>query len=153
MTLRQFDQQTGEVLDGETFEVPPLTPEQKLKVYAAALLDLAEAKETAERIEIDIINDIVASGGTAIPSDIFICELKVTNSYDQTRFIPLKEELNDTEMGHCWEPEYDKLTIVPAKFNTVKLKAVVNKRGGKAKDIFEGAMLPGAPSLKFERRT
>ncbi len=152
MTTR-VNKETGEILDGQTFEMPPLTDEQILGIYAAALQEAEEAKEKTGRLEMEILSRIEASGGTAIPSDTFLCEVKITNSYDQTRFIPLKELLNETEMDHCWEIEYERISITPAKFNTTKLKSVVNKRGGKAKDIFESAQIPGAPSLKFERRT
>ena len=137
---------TGEILDENTGY------DQLLGAYAATLQEAAEAQERAGRLEQTILRRIQANGGTAIPSDTFICELKVSNSYDQTKWIPLKEILNDTEMGRCFESEWVEQKVHPARFKTVQLKAIVNKRGGRAREIFESSLIPGAPILKFERR-
>ena len=110
------------------------------------------AKELAGRIEYAIIQQIQVNGGTALPSETYICELVVKNTYDAIGLIAVKEELNETEMKHSWEEEWVEAKIHPGKFNTVKLKAIVNKRGGKAKQLFEAAQIPGPQTLKFERR-
>ncbi len=141
--MTTVDKATGEILDHK---------EHLLITLEEAKENTRKAREIEGRIEMSVIAEIQAEGGTAFPSETYICELKVINSYDQTKFTLLKEELNETEMDHAWEEEWDETKVHPAKFNTVKLKSIVNKRGGRAKEIFEDAMIPGAVSLTFKRR-
>ena len=135
----------------ETFEVLA-DPTHLMLTLEVALKKAEKYTEEAERIKWSIIQQIQANGGTELPSEEFICALVVKNTYDISKFVPLLEELNETEMKHAWEEEWTEAKIHPGKFNTTKLKAICNKRGGKAKQLFENALIPGNPTLEFKKR-
>jgi hypothetical protein len=132
---------TGEILAGESL----------LERYDYVKQCMADIKTELGLLEMQIHAEIAANGGTAIPSENFICELTVSNSYDHTMFVPILEELNQSELNHCHSEEWTEQVVHQAAFNTTKLKGVVNKRGGRAKELFEKAQIPGEPKLKFER--
>ena len=153
----EVNQETGEILGegGMTgYEVrgEPLDDDTLLAIYAAAQQNTLDAKEHEGRLEMEILRRMERSGATAIPSETFICEVKSTDSYDQSLFVPFKELLNEQDLAYCYEPEWTEAVIHPARFATTKLKSIANKYGGKHKETFDKARIPGAKRLSFKRR-
>ena len=135
----------------ETFEVLA-DPEHLMTTLEEAREKANTAKELVGRIEYAIIQQIQANGGTALPSETYICELKIDINYDITVLARLKEEMNSADLAHCWEREKTKTKITPAHFKTIETKATCIRNGGKQARILKESMTPGAPKLKFERR-
>ena len=91
-------------------------------------------------------------GATAIPSDEYVCEMEVKNTYDQASLTPLLEIFDRSELSKCYEPEHQETITVKAKWRTQQVIAAAKKRGTTALAVVERARIPGAPRLKFQRR-
>ena len=142
------DPVTGEILLGEAL----------LTTYADILDELEQVKEQAGRIEMAIIRELHGRGDTEMVSKLFRVTLEnkwpKTGKYEHDKLTPLKEMLDPDEFDHCWEQAHEKRTTVPAKFNTVKMESIVNKRGGEngeRRDILARALSEGTPYLKLEK--
>ena len=140
--MQTVDEQTGEIL--------VLTLDQKLDAYAAAQAELEAMTDAVGRMRRDLIQEIMATGGTAAPSDKYICELKANSSFDITRWTGLKEALPREAIDHAWVPEATQQKVIPAHFDTTKLKAMCKKFG--FSDVFESARMEGPPTLVFKLR-
>ena len=104
------------------------------------------------RVAFEIRKRIEARGGTALPSDKFICELQPQQSYSQPAFGPLKEILFQADLETCLIPEHDETTQVPDKWNTVKVKALAKRYGPEAEKVFKQATIPEPAKLEVKRR-
>ena len=91
-------------------------------------------------------------GAIGIPSDVFACELKTTNTYDSSRLAPLKELLSGNELEAVFIPEHQETITVAEKWKTVSLLAVARRHGGAVLRLVEEAKVVGAPRLSFKRR-
>ena len=141
--MQTVDEQTGEILE--------LTLDQKLDAYAAAQAELEAMTDAVGRMRQDLIQEIMATGGTAAPSDKYICELKANSSFDITRWAGLKEALPSVAFDHAWVEEYTpEPKVISAHFDTTKLKAMCKKFG--FSDVFESARMEGPPTLVFKLR-
>ena len=141
--MQTVDEQTGEILE--------LTLDQKLDAYAAAQAELEAMTDAVGRMKQGLIQEIMATGGTAAPSDKYICELKANSSFDITRWTVLKEALPNEAVDHAWVKEYTpEPKVISAHFDTTKLKAMCKKFG--FSDVFESARMEGPPTLVFKLR-
>lgn len=141
--MQTVDEQTGEILE--------LTLDQKLDAYAAAQEELEAMTESVGRMKQDLIKAIMATGGTAAPSDKYICELKANSSFDITKWTRLKEALPKVAFEHAWVEEYTpEPKVISAHFDTTKLKSMCTKFG--FSDVFESARMEGPPTLVFKLR-
>ena len=141
--MQTVDEQTGEILE--------LTLDQKLDAYADAQAELKAMTDYVGRMEQDLIKAIMATGGTAAPSDKYICELKANSSFDITKWTRLKEALPKVAFEHAWVEEYTlEPKVVPAHFDTTKLKSMCRDYG--FSDVFESARMEGPPTLVFKLR-
>ena len=141
--MQTVDEQTGEILE--------LTLDQKLDAYAAAQEELEAMTESVGRMRQDLIKAIMATGGTAAPSDKYICELKANSSFDITKWTRLKEALPKVAFEHAWVEEFTpEPKVVPAHFDTTKLKSMCRDYG--FSDVFESARMEGPPTLVFKLR-
>jgi len=141
--MQTVDEQTGEILE--------LTLDQKLDAYADAQAELKAMTDYVGRMEQDLIKAIMATGGTAAPSDKYICELKANSSFDITKWTRLKEALPKVAFEHAWVEEYTlEPKVVPAHFDTTKLKSMCRTYG--FSDVFESARKDNSPTLVFKAR-
>ena len=108
-------------------------------------------QELANRLEWVALNRMLDRGATAIPSSKFVCEKKVEVTYDQTRFIPLKEIFKE-DLVKCWTPAHQETIMVPEKWDTTKLKALARRYGNEALAIVESARTENPTGIKFERK-
>lgn len=120
--------------------------------YEALNSIVTRRRAEAGHIEQEMIRRMNERQALAIPSETFICELEVKNSYDQAGLTPLLEIFNEVELAKCYEPAYSKMVEVPAKWNIQQVLAAARRRGAEAMSLVERARLPGALKLKFARR-
>ena len=114
---------------------PVLSDEVLLNEYRMALARIHHWTEEAGRNEWEIKKRMEARGATAIPSDIYICEMISKNSYDKTRFAPLKELLTSVDLASCLVPAHEVTHLVEDKWNTVKVKALARRYGNEAQRV------------------
>lgn len=126
-------------------------PEHLMVTLEEAIENASKANELVERIKYAIIVEIQANGGTALPSETYICELKVKNTYDIVTLGRLKEEMNSMDLDHCWEEEKTG-KIIPAHFKMTETKATCIRNGGRQAEILDESLIPGNPTLEFKRR-
>jgi hypothetical protein len=130
---------------------------EKLYTYELMLQELADLQRQLGVIEMEIMQEIDARGGTSLPNadengeQLFICEIEETFTYDHSFFTPLLEKFNRTELGICYEPEHEQTVTVPAKWHTQQVKAVAKKHGDGAVEIVERGKIPKSRKLKFRR--
>ena len=120
--------------------------------YDAQRAGLEHAQNVSGRLEQEMLQRMEARGATAIPSDEYVCELVVRNTYDQARFRPFLEILSERELQGVFTPAHEETVEVVDKWNTQKLVALAKRYGAEALRIIEQAKLPGARTLKFTKR-
>lgn len=154
-----INHQTDEIGDGQTFELPPPTPDHLLTTLAETQQEITKLEELAGRIEMAIIQDLRKNGNTEMVTPDFKAMLKTrwpkAGKYDPTKLIPLKEMFDEDEMKHVWELGYEKITTIMPRFNTIKMEAVIKKRGGpkgERRDVLAIAENEGAQYIDLERR-
>ena len=128
-----------------------LPDEQLLEAYSANRAAVAECRERMDRAGWEIRKRIEDRGATAIPSDVYVCELAAKNTYDQSRFAPLKELLSSSDLEACLRSEHFETVTVPDKWDTVKVKAAARRYGSEALGVVEAATVPGLATLKFAK--
>ena len=134
------------------------TDNELLESYESALATMENYNELVGRIEMEIHRRIDARGGTSLPNaddngeQIWTCEREDTYTYDQAAFLPLLEMFNQTEMDACYVPAHEETKEVPAKWVTVKVKAIATRHGDGAPEIVERAKIPKSSKIKFSRR-
>jgi len=131
-----------------------LSDAELLRQYEDRLTIAENYQKSAGRLEQEIYRRLEVNGGSAIPSELYVCELITRPSYDQTAFTPLKEIFNDVDLATCFEAEHTETNPVlfPDKWDTRKVIALATRYGTIAQLIVERARSYGRGRLKFERR-
>lgn len=132
--------------------IPDFSDELLLQEIADARGNLERYQRQLYTLESEALRRMAEKGATAIPSDTFVCEMQVSNTYDQSRFTPLKEVFTASDLDAAFTPEHDEVKRVPDKWNTVKVLALARRYGDQALRCVEEARVRGAPRLKFERK-
>ena len=120
-----------------------------LQSYHSAGVELMAAKLAAGRLEQEIMALIEERGGAGLPSAIFECKVKVTNSYDQSLLIPLKERFTESELDKCYIPEAPG-PVIPAHFNMIKTLPIAKVYGARELELIEMAKFPAKRKLEFK---
>ena len=129
-----------------------LTDQSLLHAYADELDSIKMSQAESGRIQQELIRRMAERQATSIPSEKFICELKQVNSYDQASLTPLLEIFNKPELSSCYQPAYEEMVTVPAKWRIQQVIAAARRRGIEAQEVVDRARIPGAPSLSFKER-
>ena len=135
-----------------TVNYEALTNDELLQWYNGQILRLKHAEEAKGHLEQEILRRIAESGGTMLPSEEFICEVKSTNSYDQTAFRPFLEILNSADLETVFTPAHSEQVTVKDRWDTQKLIALARRYGDEAKATIDRARIPGPARLRFEPR-
>ena len=145
MTSEIFDPVSGEVITDR------ITPERMVELYAVAIRQADRFRDMAAKLEFDMLQYMEEQGATAIPHELYNVQATQVNSYDRTKFTPLLEIFNETDLGKCYEPERTetKLVTTPATWSTQQVKAAAKRYGDKALAIVDGAAMLGPRRLKF----
>ena len=109
-------------------------------------------KNTLGHLEQEAYRRIEERGATSIPSETYICEMKVERGYDQPSFAPLKEIFNDADLAKCLTPAHTEEVKVADKWATGTVKSLATKYGAEALRIVENALTESRGRLKFARR-
>lgn len=128
------------------------TDDTLLDQYQEALTWQRHFQVQAGHIEMELVRRMTERNATAIPSETFIAELEVKNTYDQASLTPLLEIFNAIELEKCYEPAYAKQVEVPARWKTQQVIAAAKRRGAEALAVVDRAKIAGAPRLNFRRR-
>jgi len=92
------------------------------------------------------------SPATAIPSEIYVCEMKTGNNYDQLSFGPLKEVFNEPDLKRGLTPAHAEEVEVADKWATGTVKSLATKYGAEALRIVDHARMETRGRLVFHRR-
>jgi hypothetical protein len=109
-------------------------------------------KNTLGHLEQEAYRRIEERGATSIPSETYICEMKVERGYDQPSFAPLKEIFNDADLAKCLTPAHTDEVKVADKWATGTVKSLAVKYGAEALRILANAQTESRGRLKFARR-
>ena len=123
-----------------------------LSQLEAAQNAVEEAVHHKGLLEMEIMRRMRERNAIGIPSDVFTCELKQANTYDQGRFTPLLELLSGDELEKVFTPEHQETVTVAERWNTVGLLAVARRYGGEVLRLVQEAKVAGAPRLSFKRK-
>ena len=128
------------------------TDQTLLSAYAAHLNNIRLSQAESGHIQQELIRRMSERQATSIPSESFICELTVKDTYDQVSFGPLKEILKEVDLATCYTPAHEETVQVPDRWQTVRVKALARRYGAEAQEVVDRARIPGAPSLSFKTR-
>lgn len=128
------------------------TDDMLLHTYAARLANIEQLQAKNGRIEQELMRRMSERQARSIPSEEFICELTVKDTYDQTSYGPLKEIFNEVDLETCYTPAHEETVQVPDRWQTVRVKALARRYGAEAQEVVDRARIPGAPSLSFKTR-
>ena len=128
------------------------TDEMLLSEYAEYLQAVVDLQAASGHIQQELIRRMSERQATSIPSEKFICELTVKDTYDQVSFGPLKEILNEADLATCYTPAHEETVQVADRWQTVRIKALARRYGAEAQEVVDRARIPGAPSLSFKTR-
>ena len=138
---------------GHSLEPANVTDEALLFFYDKTTKQLAVTLELAQHLKHEIIRRTGLRKATAIPSTIYICEVKTGRTYDQASFTPLKELLLEADLKQCYTPAYEETVQVKEKWYVQQVKKVANQYGNEALKIVEQAARPTSPTVKFAKKT
>lgn len=116
------------------------------------LRNLAYCQEHLGRTEQEIQRRMNERKASAIPSEEFICEMEVKDTYSQPGFTPLKEIFFPADLAACFTPSHEETVQVADRWETAKVKALAKRYGEQALRVVEAARIPGPPKLKFRRK-
>ena len=133
-------------------DMQTVTSDELLLWYNSTHKSLAYFQELLGRLEQEIQGRIRESGGTMLPSEEFICELKTTNTYDQAAFRPFLEILTGADLETVFTPAHVEQVEVKDKWKTQRLLALARRYGDEAMSIIDRARVPGVAKLRFEPR-
>ena len=118
--------------------------------HIGAILD--GFKKTLGRLEQEAYRRMEENGATAIPSEVYVCEMETGFKYDQMSFGPLKEIFNEVDLKKCLTPAHTEEVKIEDKWATSTVKSLATKYGAEALRIFENARTESRGRLKFARR-
>ena len=118
--------------------------------HIGAILD--GFKKTLGRLEQEAYRRMEENGATAIPSEVYVCEMETGFKYDQPSFGPLKEIFNDADLKRCLTPAHTEEVKVADKWTTATVKSLATKYGADALRIVENARTETRGRLIFKRR-
>ena len=133
-------------------DITDISAECLLRLYETADQQLEQAKRTAGLIEQEIFRRADEQGATGIPSDVYECSIKVTNTYDPSLLVPLKEVFTDSELKACYVPAHQETIDVAEKWNATQAWKAARKHGDKALALLERAKTPRGRKLEFRRK-
>ena len=118
--------------------------------HIGAILD--GFKKTLGRLEQEAYRRMEENGATAIPSEVYVCEMETGFKYDQPSFGPLKEVFNDADLKKCLIPAHTEEVKVTDKWATGTVKSLATKYGAAALRIVDHARMETRGRLVFHRR-
>ncbi len=118
--------------------------------HIGAILD--GFKESLGRLEQRAYQLMEERGATAIPSEVYICEMETGFKYDQASLGPLKEILSEVDLKKCLTPAHTEEVKVADKWATGTVKSLATRYGADALRIVENARMESRGRLKFARR-
>ena len=133
------------------------TDNDMLTAYENVKERLEFERDHLNRLEQEIFRRIQERGGTSLPNadengeQIWTCEQVDSYSYDYSKFTPLKEMLNETELRKCYLPRHKREIEIEEKWVTTSLKAVARKHSAEAVALVEAARVPTGRKLNFRR--
>lgn len=140
---------SNQVRDDQTFEVPPLTDEQLVGIFAAAQQEAQEAQEQAGRLEQELMRRAAERGATTIYGKGMNFVITTANEYDRIRLPPLLELLTPEEKAECFIPSHPETVEVPDKYDITKWKKAARAHGGELQTGLDALTFPGKVSGKL----
>ena len=113
---------------------------------------LEDYKNALGHLEQETYRRMEERNATAIPSETYICEIEVKNTYDQPSFGPLKEVFNYADLKKCLTPAHIEEVKVEDKWATGTVKSLATKYGAEALRIVDHARTESRGRLVFKRR-
>lgn len=122
--------------------------------YDGMVKSLKELRAAIDAIEQELIGRIRDAGGTALPDDDFLIELKRGSpTYDVGMLQPLLEsEVPTEELEKAYTPAHEEVVQVDAKWHGGQLNTLARRYGGEIADRIEQAKIPGPEKLDVKPR-
>tara|TARA_Y100000296_G_scaffold81012_1_gene107323 strand:- start:424 stop:861 length:438 start_codon:yes stop_codon:yes gene_type:complete len=111
---------------------------------------LKEMRAAAGKLELEIIQEMVASGQTLFEDTKFKARIPIKREYDVNRFkAVMGEELSPEQMNEVYSPAHEITKEVPASVNGSKAKKLWDMGFG---EKLEQTLLPNKRQLRIEKR-
>ena len=149
MNTEHVDQATGEIMDGQTFEVTAPTDEELVDELVLADKQAQNAVDYAGKIRLALIQRAEARGANTIFGKGMNFVVTAKNEYDRTKLPPLLEYLTPEEKKECFIPAHQETITVPDKYDMVKWNKAARAHGGELAAGLEAAKFPGKPTGKL----
>ncbi len=138
-----FDPVSGEIIAGV------ISPERMVELYAVAVRQSDRFRDMASKLAFDMLQYMEEQGATAIPHTGYSVEVVQTNQWDKSRFKPLLEIFNESDLDKCYTAPYSKRIDVDEVWDTQQVKAAAKRYGKTALEVVDTAVTLGPRRLKF----
>ena len=109
-----------------------------------------EMRNAAGKLELEIIQEMEASGQTLFENTRFKARIPIKREYDVNRFkAVMGEELSPEQMNEVYSPAHEITKEVPASVNGSKAKKLWDMGFG---EKLEQTLLPNKRQLRIEKR-
>ena len=109
-----------------------------------------EMRAAAGKLELEIIQEMEASGQTLFEDTRFKARIPIKREYDVNRFkAVMGEELSPEQMNEVYSPAHEITKEVPASVNGTKAKKLWDMGFG---EKLEQTLLPNKRQLRIEKR-
>mgnify|MGYP003152251154 FL=1 len=109
-----------------------------------------EMRNAAGKLELEIIQEMEASGQTLFEDTRFKARIPIKREYDVNRFkAVMGEELSPEQMNEVYSPAHEITKEVPASVNGSKAKKLWDMGFG---EKLEQTLLPNKRQLRIEKR-
>jgi len=109
-----------------------------------------EMRDAAGKLELEIIQEMEASGQTLFENTRFKARIPIKREYDVNRFkAVMGEELSPEQMNEVYSPAHEITKEVPASVNGSKAKKLWDMGFG---EKLEQTLLPNKRQLRIEKR-
>ncbi len=146
--MQIFEPSTGEMIS------EPIPAERMVELYAVAMKQAERFRAMAGKLERNMIQYMEVQGATAIPHETYDVGITQSMTYDRTRFTPLLEMFNESDLEKCYtrEQTVTEPVTTPASWNTQQVKAAAKRYGSKALAIVDDAAIPGPRKVNLKER-
>ena len=109
-----------------------------------------EMRDAAGKLELEIIQEMEASGQTLFEDTRFKARIPIKREYDVNRFkAVMGEELSPEQMIEVYSPAHEITKVVPGSVNGSKAKKLWDMGFG---EKLEQTLLPNKRQLRIEKR-
>ena len=146
---RTVDPATGEILDGQTFEVKSPTDEERIDVLAKAKEQLKSLETFVGICEMELMRLGEDRGATVIRGKGQNYVITTKKEYDRSKLPPVLELFDPEGKAKCFAEAHMEEVLVSEKWDMQQVNKYAKQAGNEALEIVEAATFPGKATGKL----